>query len=125
MAHLALIVEDDDPTRPMYFQILRKIGFEIIEAVDGAEAISLLQHHRPVIVLLDIRLPNVNGLEVLSYIHNADHLQQTGIIVITAHSEYAKTIDLLDRDQFLLKPVDAKTIRDSVQRALSTLYAGS
>lgn len=125
MPHLALIVEDDEPTRPMYYQILRKIGFDIIEAPDGAEALALLQTHTPTIVLLDIRLPHVNGLEVLAYIHSADHLRHTGTIIITAHSDYAKKVILSPNDQFLLKPVDARTIRDSVQRALSMLPAGS
>lgn len=113
----ALVVEDDAATYPMYEQILLSMGFtSILRAVDGDEALDLLTEHTPEVVLLDLLLPTVSGLEVLDFIHSQPHLQGTSTIVITAHQEYRGKTPLAPQDEYLVKPIRMNMLRDAVER---------
>jgi CheY-like chemotaxis protein len=101
---LALVVEDEPALQILYARILEKSGFQVLAAYDGNEAIAILQNHEPHLLLLDIRMPNVNGLAVIDYLRTAP-ANQMHIVVATATKEYERYIQVLPSAQFLLKPV--------------------
>jgi two-component system response regulator YesN len=82
------------------------------------EAMAVLQNGQPRIVFLDIRLPKVDGLQILHYIYDSAHLSDTRVFIITAHKDYADTISLRNGDMYLLKPIAPSEIRDIVSQAL-------
>src|SRR5690606_38359164 len=101
---IALVVEDEAALQILYGRVLVKVGFNVIYANDGNEAIEVLKELEPQLLLLDIRMPNLNGIGVIDYIRNAG-LENMHIVVATATKEYERYVHVLPSAQFLLKPV--------------------
>jgi CheY-like chemotaxis protein len=121
MPHLALIVEDEIALRMIYETVLRELGFDVIQAADGEEAIKLLTQRTPNIVFLDMLLPKVDGSQVLHYIQSTPHLNNTVTVVVTAHSRFQTIMSLAASDLFLLKPVRPRDIQFAVQQVLAQM----
>ncbi|MCB9453924.1 MAG: response regulator [Anaerolineaceae bacterium] len=121
MPNSVLVVDDDVPSRVFLTQTLRPLPVDVIEAVDGAEAIELLEQNTPRIVFLDMYLPRVGGLDVLGYILDTPRLNNTIVVIVSAHEHVRfPSCQELDRaDEYLVKPVSLKVLRDLTQRALS------
>jgi CheY-like chemotaxis protein len=115
MKRQALIVEDEAALRLMYELVLNSMGFDVIHAGDGNEAMAVLQESAPEVVFLDMLLPNLNGKTVLDYIHTAAHLENTHVIIVSAHAHFEELC--FSSDQFLLKPILSGHIREAVKRA--------
>jgi two-component system cell cycle response regulator DivK len=64
--------------------LLGSVGFELIEATDGAEALTLAAKHSPDLILMDIQLPEVSGLEVTKWLKEDDDLHVIPVIAVTA-----------------------------------------
>ena len=82
--------------------------------MDGSVAIELLEQYIPDVIFIDIRLPLLDGLEILDYIHNSPRLDDMRVIVITADKSVEQYIRKLERVEFLLKPVYPADIRKLV-----------
>jgi two-component system chemotaxis response regulator CheY len=121
MSQLALIVEDESSLRAIYRTVLDSMGFEVIEAGDGEDALDVLDRATPTIIFLDMLLPRVDGPQVLDYIQSSPHLQHVPVVVLTAHHRFQQLIQLTANDLFLLKPVRPRDIRTAVQHVLATL----
>ena len=121
MSHLALIVEDEAALRMIYETVLRELGFEVIQAADGEEAINILLHDTPSVVFLDMLLPKVDGSQVLQFIQSTPRLLNTVTVIVTAHSRFQTMMALAANDQFLLKPVRPRDIQSAVQQVLAQL----
>ena len=112
--HLALVAEDDTSMLAIYQHVLDIAGFDVLVAQDGAVAIELLGQNSPDIAFIDIRLPLIDGLEILDYIHNSPHLDNMRVIVISADKNAEQFTRHLSRVEFLLKPVYPAAIRDLI-----------
>ena len=119
MSHQVLLVDDDDPTRFVYHEILTRMGFEVWEAADGVEATDLLDYRTPDVVILDLLLPRKSGREVLDFIYKSSHLNSVRVIIFSAH-ESLFPIQLRQGDVFLLKPLNPQLLREAVLRAISS-----
>jgi DNA-binding response OmpR family regulator len=85
-----LLAEDDASLRALYAGCLRRDGHVVVEAADGGEALSLVRSHAPEILLLDIWMPVLNGLEVLE--HLARSSEAVGLkVVVLSHLDDADT----------------------------------
>jgi CheY-like chemotaxis protein len=116
MEHLALVVEDEKPLRTIYEMVLKEVGFKIIHAADGQQALEVLKETTPDIVFLDMLLPRVNGSTVLDYLHTTPHLQNTHIVVVSAHNRFNLSGLLRSQDEFLLKPIHPKDLLNAARR---------
>jgi two-component system, NarL family, response regulator DegU len=100
-----LIVDDNAQLRALMREIVAEASnLQVVgEAADGAEAMQLVQALRPAIVLLDLIMPQVNGLEVLRWI-KVEH-PETKVIIVTVHDEdaYRQAAETSGADAFLLK----------------------
>jgi DNA-binding NarL/FixJ family response regulator len=113
-----LLVDDNAPFRLLMWEIvaaepdLHVVG----EAADGAEAIRLTQELRPDIVLLDLVMPGVNGLEVLRWI-KAER-PEIKVIIVTVHDEdaYRQAVEASGADAFLLKKTLRTDLLPTIQR---------
>lgn len=121
MVPVALIVDDDQPSRIFLEQALRPLKIQVIQAVDGAEAIDIMEQTIPDIVFLDMYLPRVGGLDVLGYILDSPRLERTFVAVVSAHDHvrFPSCRELDRADEYFVKPVPLKTIRDLAQRAVA------
>lgn len=123
MPKTVLIVEDYDDTRSFMKLLLETNGYQVIEAVDGIEALDKYKHQHPDIVLMDISLPMVDGLTATKAIRELEgDSSKLPIIAVTAFGKYyykqameAGCNDLID------KPVDFEAIESVLNNYLSSL----
>ena len=101
--YLVLVVEDDKPIRNLITTTLKMNDYRFITAVRGNEAIMLSASHKPDIIILDLGLPDIDGVEVIEYIRTWSDVP---IIIVSARSEDRDKITALDKgaDDYLTKP---------------------
>lgn len=106
-----LVIEDAEDIAEIYGEILETEGMSVEVIMDGAVALQRLQTALPDLIVLDMHLPNVSGLEILTFIRNNPQLKKTRVVVITANPYMAQ--DAEDTaDITLVKPVSAVQIRE-------------
>jgi DNA-binding response OmpR family regulator len=91
-----LIVDDEDGVRALVRMTLDSGRYEIIEAREGNEALALAREHRPALVLLDVMLPDISGLDVCREMKGDPDLAATTVVMLTAR---AQTTDLGDAEE--------------------------
>jgi len=84
MAKTVLIVEDNELNMKLFRDLLEAHGYKTIGTNKGAEALALVRQHRPDLILMDIQLPEVSGLDVTRWIKNDPELQSTPVVAVTA-----------------------------------------
>ena len=120
-----LVVEDDKPVRTLITTTLKANGYRFIEALTGEEAILQATSHNPDIILLDLGLPDMDGVEIIRKVRTWSNVP---IIVISARSEDSDKIDALDSgaDDYLTKPFSVEELLARLrvtQRRLAMLGA--
>ena len=123
---LILVVEDDAPVRYLITTTLKAHDYRFLTAANGESAILEASSHNPEIMLLDLGLPDIDGVEVIRRVRS---WSQMPIIVISARSEDADKIDALDAgaDDYLTKPFSVEELLARLrvtQRRLTVLQAG-
>lgn len=83
MSKTILVAEDNDFIRKMYVLKFSKAGLDVIEAIDGTEALKAIDSSKPDLVLLDLMMPNVGGIEVLENLHEKKMIPKLPIIILT------------------------------------------
>lgn len=111
----ALIVEDERDIAALYRHVIDMAGFRTEVAPDGLAALERLSQSQPDIVLLDLNLPGMSGMEILGRIRATRHLDHTRVVVITAHAHVAAGLSV-QPDLLLLKPVSIEQLSDLVGR---------
>ncbi len=84
MAKTVLIVEDNELNMKLFHDLLEAHGYQTIQTRNGIEALDLARAHRPDLILMDIQLPEVSGLEVTKWIKEDDDLRAIPVIAVTA-----------------------------------------
>ncbi|MBE9608579.1 hybrid sensor histidine kinase/response regulator [Chitinilyticum piscinae] len=102
----ALVVDDSISARRATTQFMRDSGFEVRSALDGLDAIEQLENWQPDIVLVDMEMPRMNGLELAAYFRTQEHLRQIPIIMITSRSteKHRRQAELSGVSRYLVKP---------------------
>src|SRR5262245_9550612 len=115
-----LVVDDDNATRTGLRHLLADAGFTVDVAQDGAEALDKIAHRDFGVVLLDVRLPKIGGLDILARCGHSPHPPK--VIVMTGVDTTDVVLDALRRQayDFLPKPIEPARLIDVVKRALST-----
>jgi len=114
---LVLIVDDNEKNRKLARDVLRADGLRTLEAGRGDEAITVATENRPDIVLLDLRLPDMNGTEVANQLRREPVTGRIPIVALSA-STYAWSSDRLVAagfDGYLQKPIDVRAFPDQVR----------
>ncbi len=83
MSKVVLLVEDNDFIRNMYHLKLSKSDVEVVEAIDGKMALDKIKEHKPDLVMLDMMMPNVSGIDVLRELYKAKITPDLPVIVLT------------------------------------------
>src|SRR3954447_27089406 len=84
MAKTVLVVEDNELNMKLFHDLLEASGYNIVRTRNGLEAIDLARSHRPDLILMDIQLPEISGLEVTKWIKEDDDLRAIPVIAVTA-----------------------------------------
>ncbi|MFW5836452.1 MAG: response regulator [Desulfovibrionaceae bacterium] len=117
MKRQILVVDDEKPTLDMLEMLLSAYGYEVLKAENGREALELYELEKPPIVLTDIKMPIMDGMEVLGRIKEINQLAE--VIVITGHGDMDLAITALNLDatDFINKPVQRKALDQALKRA--------
>ena len=112
---LAFIVEDDEDASVIFASALQEAGFECEIIRAGDKALTWLAETVPAVIVLDLELPGVSGIDILHQVRADARLAQTRVIVATAHPDMA--VDIQDEaDLVLFKPVSYIQLRDLATR---------
>ncbi len=114
---LALVVEDDLPQAEIFTVALTQAGYEVVHIDNGNKALEYLDTHSPVLVLLDLHLPEVAGTTILKHIREQQHLNDTRVMLATADPHMASTVQA-ESDLVLIKPVSFTQLRSLAKRML-------
>jgi DNA-binding NtrC family response regulator len=109
-----LVVEDDRWGRKIISDTLRRDGYEIVGAADGAQAMELLEHRSFDLIISDVVMPNLDGLKLLDHIRRV--FPRTPVILMSGYfKEFGKNVQL-DKTEFLQKPFDFRVLRSMARR---------
>ena len=113
-----LVIDDEENIRKFLRKTLERAGFETRAAGSASEALSSLERERSDLVVLDVRLPDANGLDLMNDIRRMD--PDLPIIIITAHGEIKMAVEAMREGafDFVAKPFDFETIHRSIEKAL-------
>ena len=117
-----LIVEDNDKNMKLLRDILRHQGYVTLEAGSGRDAVRLAIEHRPDLVLMDIRLPDIDGIRALQLMRDQPTLDATRVLAVSASAmpeEQAKVVES-GFDGFIAKPISVRHFLETVERVLAT-----
>ncbi|RWR13454.1 response regulator [Siminovitchia fortis] len=118
MREKVLIVDDQFGIRTLLNEVLQKEGYEIFQAANGLQALSVTEQHAPDLVLLDMKIPGMDGLEILKKMKEIN--PDIRVIIMTAYGE----LDLIEQTKKLgalahfSKPFDIEEIRSAVKKFL-------
>jgi PAS domain S-box-containing protein len=115
--HKILLIDDEEDIVRVLSMSLRSDGYEVLPALSGEEGLRLFEAHAPDLVLTDIKMPGMDGIEVLQKIKAAG--AETEVIIITGHGDIDNAIEALKfgASDFINKPVRDEVLAVSIQRA--------
>lgn len=115
-----LVVDDEQDLLDIISYNLKKEGYQVLIAENGREGIELAKVHKPALILLDIMMPEMDGIEVCKYLKADDTVKSTPIIFLTAKSEERIEVKGLDlgADDFIAKPVSTSKLLSRIKAVL-------
>jgi len=116
-----LVADDERTIRTLVAAVLDQGGVRTIEAADGTEALDMARRHRPDVVLLDILMPNMNGIDVCRQIRAERALSRTPVIMLTACGQESdqERGQKAGANAFIVKPFSPAVLLQTVLTALS------
>ncbi len=116
-----LVVDDEPDAVELLRDFLTAKGYDVITAADGEEALRRAKEERPHLILLDVRMPRMNGMEVLRRVREFD--REVGIIMVTAVNEEETGREALKLGAFdyITKPLDLKYLERSLWYKITTM----
>jgi two-component system, chemotaxis family, chemotaxis protein CheY len=117
-AAATILVCDDDPSLRELVRAVLGPRYRFIEAADGTEALVAARELNPDLIVLDVMLPGLSGIEVLETIRNDESLKDMLVVVITAWSHAELDARVAGADRFVSKPFDPDELSNAVEELL-------
>jgi two-component system, cell cycle response regulator DivK len=116
-----LIVEDNELNMKLFRDLIETCGHEILEARDGIEALKLARQHRPNLILMDIQLPEVSGLEITRWLKEDDELRAIPVVAVTAFAMKGDEEKIRSGgcEAYIAKPISISDFLETIGRFLS------
>ncbi len=120
-----LVVEDHDLNRKLFHDVLEAHGYNVLQAKDGMEGWRIAREHRPDLIVMDIQLPEVSGLEVAKWLKDDETLKSIPVIAITAFAMAGDEEKILEGgcDAYIVKPISVSNFLQTVERLAKPLVA--
>jgi len=115
-----LIVEDNELNMKLFHDLLEVHGYETLQTKDGREALKLAREHRPDLILMDIQLPEVSGLEVTRWIKEDESLRSIPVIAVTAFAMKGDEEKIRNGgcEAYIAKPISVSNFLETIQKVL-------
>jgi two-component system cell cycle response regulator DivK len=116
-----LVVEDNDLNMKLFHDLLEAHGYNILQTKDGMEALKLAREHRPDLILMDIQLPEISGLEVTKWLKEDDNLKTIPVIAVTAFAMKGDEEKIREGgcEAYIAKPISVTNFLQTVERFLN------
>lgn len=127
MSKIVLIVEDNELNMKLFNDLVETRGHKIVQTRSGMEAVELARQHRPDLILMDIQLPGVSGLEVTQWLKDDDELRSIPVVAITAFAMKGDEEKILQGgcEAYLSKPISVARFFDTIDHFLGAPEDGS
>ena len=121
-ARKVLIVEDNDLNMKLFNDLLEAHGYRTLQTKDGAEALLLARSHKPDLIVMDIQLPEVSGLEVTRWLKQDDELRAIPVIAVTAFAMKGDEEKIRDGgcEAYIAKPISIANFMRVVEQFLTS-----
>lgn len=122
MKYTILYVEDNPLNMRLVRKLLNSFGYNMIEAIDGQSGLDLIQEHMPDLILMDVNLPDIDGLELTRRIKQLDSISHIPVIALTANAMHGDRERCLDAgcQGYVAKPVSRTELRNTVTHFLAS-----
>jgi len=116
-----MIIEDEADAAELFSEMMRINGFRVIKMFSSAPAIPIIAQEKPDVILLDVMMPDISGLEVLRYIRREPELASIPVIILSAKSMPSDIKIGLEAgaSMYLTKPVGFQDLKQAVEQVLS------
>ncbi|BAS54420.1 MULTISPECIES: response regulator [Leptolyngbya] len=120
-SHKVIVIDDSAVIRNMVRDMLPKGNFEVLEAKDGVQGITLIRQERPTLIMLDFLLPRMSGWEVYQQIQSQPELQTIPLVLMSGRKEEVeeKLQEPFEYFEFVQKPFDQKGLIDAIKTAMA------
>ncbi|HUC62732.1 MAG TPA: response regulator [Alphaproteobacteria bacterium] len=120
MAKTVLIVEDNELNMKLFNDLLVAYGYKTIQTSDGMEALKLARQHKPDLIIMDIQLPEVSGLEITKWIKEDDNLKAIPVVAVTAFAMKGdeERIRRGGCEAYIAKPISVQKFIETVKSFL-------
>ena len=120
MAKKILIVEDNELNMKLFHDLLEAQGYEILETREGLQALSLAREHRPDLILMDIQLPEISGLEVTKWLKEDDELASIPVVAVTAFAMKGDEERIREGgcEAYISKPISVGHFLETIRKLL-------
>jgi len=120
MTRTVLIVEDNELNMKLFNDLLEAHGYATIQTRDGMEALELARNHRPDLILMDIQLPEVSGLEVTKWLKEDESLAKIPVVAVTAFAMKGDEEKIREGgcEAYIAKPISVSSFLDTVRSFL-------
>jgi len=108
-----LVADDEFSIRKLYERELRKEGYEVVFATNGQEAIQMVRNGRPDLIVMDIRMPGMDGIEAMSRILEENN--DLPVVINTAYSSYKENFLSWSADAYLTKSADLSELKGTIR----------
>jgi two-component system, cell cycle response regulator DivK len=124
-APLVLIVEDNELNMKLFRDVLDAHGYKTLETRSGVDALGLARDYRPDLILMDIQLPEVSGLEVTKWIKDDDTLRDIPVIAVTAFAMKGDEQRIRDGgcEAYISKPISIVSFIETIRRFAGDVHA--
>nr|WP_321267878.1 response regulator [uncultured Sulfurimonas sp.] len=116
-----LYVEDDEMVRKSAVEYLERVAKKVLQAKDGKEAINVWKKHKPDIIITDISMPRLNGIDMASYIRAHD--KDVQIIIATAHSDIDYLLKAVELQlvKYIIKPITKEKLLGALEKSMELI----
>jgi CheY-like chemotaxis protein len=118
---LVLLAEDNDANADTITEYLMAKGYRLVRAVDGREALDLAARHQPQVILMDVQMPEMDGLEAIRHLRQTPSFKATPIIALTALAMPGDEARCLEAGAsgYLSKPLRLQQLNQTLQQAIA------
>ncbi len=118
MTNTILIVEDNELNMKLFRDLLEAHGYDTLEAKNGKDALKLIHNHHPDLIIMDMQLPEVSGLEVTRQIKNDDEIKTIPVVAVTAFAMKGdeEKFRAGGCEAYIAKPISVAQFVDTVKR---------
>jgi len=120
LAKTVLIVEDNELNMKLFHDLLDAQGYATLQTREGLQALSLAREHHPDLILMDIQLPEISGLEVTKWLKEDDDLSSIPVVAVTAFAMKGDEERIREGgcEAYLSKPISVSLFLDTIKRLL-------